>query len=403
MIMTPQPPTRARIFAVAAGLFVIWGLALWLYNSLFFKFGKFFALSPAEIAGTLALFHIAYVLMALPAVAFVRQFGFKLCLLAGLSVFAVAAFVLYLAIIRQSPLDFLAAVAVIGACGAWLDIALNPMAAIAGGRESLLLRMNFAHAFNGIGLFAGYFIGVAVLGRDYMLTPGTTPENTAHPYVLVGLGAMLLAFLIEQIALPDDASKGSARGAHHTLLGDDIRAALADRSFVFAALSLAAYCAVLTILWTASYQYVHTEQRGHLVPILERGWLWFALGRLAGALLMRIIDPMRLLLGSAVACLATIAIAAVIGGPVGWIALVAASLFLAITYPTLFGAGLARHWEQLAVAAGVLVIAAGLSNALSSLVSSYVLDALEWRPRVVVALALPFEAVVLTFALKARR
>ena len=394
---------RSRVFAVAAGLFAIWGVALWLYNSLFFKFSLFFDFGAAEAAWTLAAFHVAYVLLALPAVRFHRGFGFKLGILVGLSVFGIGAFLLYLAIIQHSSLCFFGAVVVIGSCGAWLDTSLNPLVALAGNPATLVRRMNLAHTFNGAGLLAAYVTGLTLLGKDYRLASGATAQLSARPYVLVGLGAILLAFLIEQVALPAFAAKGRAKTAKAPNLREEIRTLLSDNSFVIAAVALGAYCAVLTILWTANYRFQHVELPGHVVPILERGWLWFAIGRVAGTILMRWIDPIRLLQVCAALCLVAIAVAAAAGGMVGWVALLSGSLFLAITYPTVFGTALSRSPAQIAVATGLLVIAAGIGNGLSSLFGSLALDAYSVSPRIVILAALPLEALVLTFALTARR
>ena len=69
---------QARVFPVAAGLFVIWGVALWLYNALFAKFAALFAFNFSQLAWTQAAFHITYALLAIPAVLFHRKFGYKL-------------------------------------------------------------------------------------------------------------------------------------------------------------------------------------------------------------------------------------------------------------------------------------------------------------------------------------
>lgn len=388
----------ARIFAVTAGLFVIWGLALWLYNALFFKFSHFFALGPVQIAWTSATFHLAYVLLALPAVLFHRRFGFKLGLLAGLSVFGIGAFLLYLAIAQHATGYFLCAVMVIGSCGAWLDTALNPLAAIAGAPQTLLRRMNVVHAFNGVGLLAAYVTALTLLGRDYVLSSGTSAQTSAGPYVLVGLGAILLAFLVEQVQLPAFVSKGVSKAPS---LAIDLSALRGDKEFMRAALALGAYCAVLTVLWTAAYKYQHSELPGRVVVVLERGWFWFLAGRLAGLALMRWIAPLQLLLASAGLCLVMIAMVSLFGGHTGWMCLLVASFCLSISYPTIFGTALQQHGTRLAVAAGVMVIAAGIGNALSSLGTSLALDAFQINPRLVIAMALPFEAVVLYFAWRA--
>jgi FHS family L-fucose permease-like MFS transporter len=394
---------QARVFAVAAGLFVIWGLALWLYNALYFKLSYFFGFSHVHVAWTLAAFHVAYILLAIPAVLFHRQFGYKLGILAGLSVFALGAFLLYLAMVQHSSAFFFSAVLVIGSCGAWLDTSLNPLAIVAGNPQTAVQRLNLAHAFNGFGLFAAYLIGITLLGNDYLLSTGVTAQLTARPYVLVGLGAILLAFLVEQITLPAFASKGTKKVTENISgLRAEIRLLLSDKAFLLAVVALCAYCAVLTFLWTANYKYHKIELPTHIIQIFERGWFWFAIGRLAGPVLMRWIDPVRLLQWCAALCLAAITLSAAIGGMTGWVCLLSGSLFLAITYPTVFGTALCQNPTRMALAAGLLVIGAGIGNALSSLVASLALDSLNLNPRVVVLMALPFEAVILMYALRSR-
>jgi len=404
MMTDEKSALKARVFAVIAVLFVIWGVALWLYNALFFKFTHFFELSATAIAWTLASFHFAYAALAVPAALFHRRFGYKLGILAGLSVFGIGAFLLYLAIIRHESLYFAAAVIVIGSCGAWLETSLNPLAVIAGKSETIVRRLNLMHAFNGLGLLIACVIAVSLLGKGYQISSGVTAQSSAQPYVLVGLGAILLAFLIEQVPLPDFAAKGTvtskATSDGKIDLRSDIGVLLSDKGFLIAAAALFAYGIVLTLLWTANYRYHNLELPGQSALIIERGWFWFVIGRFAGVALMRWIDPARLLMGCTVVCLAAIAVTAAIGGLIGWIAMLSCSLFIAITYPTVFGTALNHSRSRLALAAGLLVIASGIGNGLSSLWASFVLDALGLNPRLVVVAALPFEAVVLWFALR---
>jgi MFS transporter, FHS family, L-fucose permease len=383
-------------FAVAAGLFAIWGLALWLYNALFFKFSEFFAFSPVHVAWTLALFNIAYFLLAIPGALFHRQFGYKLGLLFGLSVFALGAFLLYLAIIQHSSVCFLGAVVMIGSCGAVLDTALNPLAVESGKPQTSVARLNAAHVFNGFGLFAGYVAAIWLLEGHFQLSVGATAHLSARPYVLVGLGALLLAFLVEQISLPAFATNPTEKTSD---IRAELRTLLGDRLFQIAAASLCAYTVVLTILWTSNYNFRVIELPGHSVVLIERGFFWFAIGRCVGAALMRWIDPIRVLQWSAGLCLIAIAITAAAGGMVGWVCLLSASFFLSIMFPTVFGSALCRHRSRIKLAAGVLAAAAGIGNALSSLIVTVGLHALHLNARVVILAALPFVAVILVYSL----
>jgi FHS family L-fucose permease-like MFS transporter len=311
ILNTPQEREGLRLtLVVTVGLLAIWGMAFWLFNALFFKFTHFFALKPVAIALTYGGLHLAYVLIAIPALLFHRKFGFKLGILAGLSVFGVACFLLFLAMVQQETLYFLGAVTVIGACVAWLDSSLNPLAVMAGRPQTAVKRLNFAHAFYGIGLFAGYYTAVFVLGPDYLLSKVTAAE-AVRPYVLVGLGAILLAFVVEQITLPRFASTGCGKSSAWR---DDVGWLLQDRRFRISAMALAAYSVVLSLLWTANYRYNVHEMSSHLITVFERGSFWFALGRICGVVLMRWLEPMLILRASSALCLLAIAVSAATGG-----------------------------------------------------------------------------------------
>ena len=395
--VSEAPVARRTAFAVAAGLFAIWGVALWMYNALFYKFSEFFAFQPAHVAWTLGLFHIAYFTLAIPAALFHRQFGYKLGFLFGLSVFALGAFLLYLAIIQQSSVSFLGAVVMIGSSGAWLDTSLNPLAMEAGNPRTSVLRLNFAHVFNGFGLFAGY-VTARWLIEAHQLSVGATAYLSARPYVLVGLGAILLAFLIEQIPLPAFATNRTGRASD---IREEVLSPLRDRNFQIACAALCAYTVVLTILWTSNHNYRVQEVPGHGAALIERGFFWFAIGRCVGTALMRWIDPIRILQWSAGWCLVAIAITAMVGGLWGWVCLLSASLFLSIMFPTVFALELCRHPKHTKIAAGVLAAAAGIGNALSSLSVTPALHAMNVR--VVILSALPFLAAILAYSLVAHR
>lgn len=380
-------------------MFVIWGMALGLYYSFFFKFSAFFALPRIYVGLTFALFHIAYFALAIPAAVFNRQYGYKLGFLFGLSAFALGAFLLYLAIIQQSRVCFLAAVATMGASGAWLDSSLNPLVVESGRAETSLLRLNLAQAFNAFGLLIGYVVAISLFDRHFQLTVGLTSHLSARPYVLIGLGAILLAFFVEQITLPSFATR---RAQEITGIGGEFRTILRDRTFLIAAASMCACCAVLTILWSSNYRYHLSELPGQTVPLFERGFFWFAVGRCAGALLMMRVDPIRVLQTCAVLCLTAVVITAVTGGTVGWVSLLCASAFLSVLYPTVLGSALSPHRTRMALAAGLLVMAAGIGSALSALAVHFALEIALVNPHVVIGVATPLLAIVLAYAVAFR-
>ncbi|MGA7714030.1 MAG: MFS transporter [Rhizomicrobium sp.] len=389
--------TGQRIaFAVIAGLFVIWGLALWLYNALFFMFANSFAFEPVQVAWALSLYSIAYCLLAIPAALIHRRFGYKLGLLFGFNVFVFGAFLLYLAIIQNSIACFLGAIVMMGSCGTLFDTSLNPLAVEAGSPQTSVARLNLAHVFNGFGLLVAYFAVIWLTERNYHLSPGAEAHSSLRPYVLIGLAAILLAYLFEQVSLPGFAANPTERASD---IRGELRSLFRDRNFLIAATSLCAYTIVLTILWTSNYNYRVHELPGHSVGLIERGPIWFVIGRCVGTAFMRWIDPTRLLQWTTGLCLIAIAITAAAGGMVGWVCLLSASLFLSIMFPTVFGSAICRHRTRMKLAAGVLVAAAGFGNALSALFVALALHALHIDARIVILLALPFLAIILIYSL----
>jgi MFS transporter, FHS family, L-fucose permease len=385
---------QTTAFAVTAGLFAIWGITLWLYNALFNEFSKLFAFSPSQVAWTLSLFNIVYFVLAVPAALFHRQFGYKLGLLSGLSIISLGAFLLYLAIIQHSCVYFLGAVVMMGTCGAWLDTALNALAVEAGRSETSVVRLNFAHAFNGLGLLAGCLTARWLIETHYQLSTGATAQLSARPYVLVGLGAILLAFLIEQMNLPAFATSRAGKASH---IREEIHPLLGDKGILFAAAALCAYSVVLTVIWSSNPHYGRLELPGHSVGLIEKGFFWFAIGRCVGTALMRWIDPIRLLQWCTGLGLIAVVMAAVLGGMSGWVCLISASLFLSIAFPTIFGIALGGRGLHIKLAAGFLATAAGIGNAVAPLFVTPAVQALNIR--VVILLALPFLAVILFYAL----
>lgn len=394
-IPTPSHADR-RSLALAAGLLLLWGLGFWGFNALFFKFAHFFALTPLGTAFAFGAFHLAYVLVAIPAVLFHRKFGYKIGILVGLSAFGIAAFLFYPAMARHSHLYFLCAVPVVGACVAWLDSSLNPLAAMAGSKETAVKRLNLAQAFNGVGVFCGYVIAVSLLGPRYLSTD-TGGEELVRPYMLVGLAAIFLAFVIEQITLPRYACSGSGAA---TPWRRDLGALMRDRRFGFTALALGAYSIAIAILWTANYRYNEHVMASHAMVLVERGSFWLAMGRICAVVLLRWLSPMRLLQLCTALCIPAIIIAVATGGSTGWFALLACSFLLASAYPTIFGTGLQDNWTRMALAAGLMVMASGIGNVLACFSASLALDVLMIDPRAVILAALPFALVVLVYALK---
>lgn len=381
------------VHLAAAGLMLISGLALGLYQSLFFRFASFYGFHPFVVGAIFAAFYVAYFLLALPASLFHRRFGYKLGFLLGLSAFATGTFVLYLAVVQRNFGFFLIAVTLMGSCGALLDTSLNPLAVMAAKRSNAVVRLNIVHLFHGLGLFIGYFVAVVGFDEHFERSLELATPLSARPYLLIGLAGVLLAFFVEQVAFPPFIGK-----SHASSLRQELGALLGDKGFRGAAAAVFSCGAALMLLWSSHYRYHVNELPGHVIALIERGWIWFVAGRVVWCVLMRWMDPVRLMAVGVWLSVAAIAMAAALGGTMGWISLLSVSALFAIAYPTVLGLALDRQVNHITLAAGLLLAAGGIGCAVFAVSTNLLLDVFFIPPRLIVCLALPLFAVVLHYA-----
>jgi MFS transporter, FHS family, L-fucose permease len=391
---------------VVACLFATWGAAQWLFNTICPSFVPFFQLDPEQYAWTMSLFHIAFLLLALPAALFHRLFGYKLGILFALSVFSLGPFLIYPAITRHSYPSFLGAVAVMGAGWAWLETAMNPMAMELGRRETAVRRLNMVQSLYPVGLLIGAFSAQWLLQRNYRLSVGDLAEAVARPYVWIGLGVLMLAFFIERIELPKVAIARSGRAGG---IRGEWRSVFTRPAVLVGAMALCAYNLSQAITWGIGFNFMLHEV--HNIPPMEIGPLYmkifliccvlYAIGRFAGTALMGWMESNRMLALFCIISMALIAVAAVCGGGFGLGCLVASSLFMSSIYPTVFGNAIRDMGAATKLASGVLVVGAGIGSALGPQLMRLVSGTVD--ARIVTLLALPCLAVIVAFTVIVRR
>lgn len=378
---------------VAVLLLVMSGIVWGLYQSLFFRFASFYDFRPTLVGLIFSVFYIANSLVAIPSSLFLRRFGYKLGFLLGLCAFAIAAFIFYQAVVQRRIDSFLIAVAMMGTCNALLDTSLNPLVIEAGNPSTSVVRLNIAHIFNALGLCAGYFFSVVLFGDHFEVTLGGATPYSARPYLLIGLGAMLLAYYVEHISLPSFVREGKTNTLRH-----EIVSLFRDRTFFLSVVSVFSCCAVMMILWASHYKYHVNELPGHVIMLFERGWVWLIVGRIVGCVLMRWVAPMCLFRWCICLSIIAVAVAAVLGGVAGWVSLLSVSALFSILYPTIIGYALDRYRAQIRLVAGLLVAAGGIGSAVFAVSTNFALEVLSVNPRVVICFALPLFAVIFVYA-----
>ena len=153
--LLPVPPQYMRAFLLVSSLFLLWGIA----NSMLDVLNKHFQdhLHISTQKSNLVQFcgYFAYFLMGLPAGYFMKKFGYKNGILAGLGLYALGAFMFYPATLAGEFVYFLGAVLTMGCGIAVIETAANPYVTVLGDRETGAQRINFAQILNGVGIIVG--------------------------------------------------------------------------------------------------------------------------------------------------------------------------------------------------------------------------------------------------------
>ena len=328
----------AVAFVLTVSLFALWGLGHRLYDAVIPQFAAALGLRGWKFTLAHNVYGFAYFLGAIPAALYARRFGYKAAIILGLGSVCLGAFVLYpAAVTREFPYFLLAVTAL--SCG-WivLEVAANPLAASLGTVETAVRRLNIAQSFYPFGALAGVFAGRWVATHNIALPAVRSVYTVLHPYILIGVGIMALAFLIEDTQFPSIATEGikdlkSAVRELRTLLSRPLFAFGVAAQF-FGVLGMAA-------TWSLSEQFSAAAFRSISPLALSDVLIWslavFAAGRLAGTALMYRYEPDLLLTAFACGGLVFVGAAAFVNWPLGTILLIASNFFLSITWPTILG------------------------------------------------------------------
>ena len=402
-----------HLLVLVVSLFFLWGVANNLNDILIKQFKKVFELSDFQAGLVQSAFYFGYFTLAVPAAMFMRRFGYKGAIVLGLLLYASGAFLFYPAAEKHAYVLFLLALYVIASGLAFLETSANPLITVLGPREGAAQRLNLAQAFNPLGSITGVLVGQHFIlsGNEptvEQIAAMTTAERAAFyatesaavqvPYLVIGAIVVVwaLLFMISRFPRTRDTDAEDARGSGKARLVDLLR----DRYFMLAVAAQFFYVGGQVGVWSYLIRYAQVTVPGTPEKVaanfLTAGLVIFMLGRFAGAALMRYVAPARLLAAYALinAVLCTVAVA--LPGPVGLYALVAASFFMSIMFPTIFALGLDGLDDEKRKLGSSLLVMSIIGGAILTAVMGATSDAfgIHW------AMAVPLFsfAIVLTFA-----
>jgi FHS family L-fucose permease-like MFS transporter len=367
-------------FLSVTSLFFAWGFITSNNDPLIVTLRAAFSLNYTEALLTQIVSFLANGLLSLPAAWLCSRFGSVDTILASLGLMVLGCLSVLISTDSNSFLPILAALFVLAAGFTGLQVAANPLAADLGPPHRSHFRLNFAQAFNSLGVVLGVHFGSLVMlgglsprarapAREAILNS----VDRAYLIMAVLLAALLILF-------------GVLRKFLSSVAPDQLRpapvgmfAALRSRWAVFGAIAIALYVGAEVSIGSIMINFLN--QRHVLdLPFETAGtylanfyWGGALCGRIVGTLLLTRMRADGLLAGCGIIAAALCVTVLFGSGPLIGYAALAIGFFNSIMFPTIFSITLERSNVPQSATSGLLS-AAILGGALLPLAVGAIAD-----------------------------
>lgn len=372
-------------FALVTSLFLLWGLANNMTDTLLAAFKRIMDMSDAQTSLIQFAFYGSYFCFALPAAIFISRHSFKSGIILGLLLYAAGAILFLPAAYAASYGFYLVAIYIMAGGCSVLETTANPYILSMGTPETATRRLNIAQSFNPIGSIIG------ILMSKYFILKDISLYSVSGTYASLGL--VLIAILVAMLFVKMPAGRDSGnRSGIIASFGRLFR----NRLYRYGVVAQFFYVGAQIGVWSFTIRIVMQElgvleaQASTIYLITIIG---FCLSRFIYTWLMKWVSPAKLLLAGGV--LSTLMTAVVVlGAGSGWlliVALVLISFFMSLMFPTIYGLSLggvaqSEHPDDAKLGASGLIMAIlggalltplqGLVSDNSSIYMSYIIPAI---------------------------
>ena len=342
-------------FAAVTSLFFAWGFITSNNDPLIVALRAAFSLDYTEALLTQIVFFLAYGLLSLPAAWLTSRIGAVDMILCSLALMAGGCLLVVLSTKAGDFRPILAALFVLASGFTALQVAANPLAAALGPARRSHFRLNFAQAFNSLGVVVGVHFGSLVMlgdpalqGDRNVLGSGAQRSEllSAVDRAFTIMAALLLGFLLVFAILRRFLTDVAPN--HRQKAPSGMFEALRSPWAVFGATAIGLYVGAEVSIGSIMINFLNQSQVLAL-PFDQAGsylakfyWGGALVGRLVGTALLTRLPPSRLLVGcgtvASLLCLTVL----LTDGPVEGYAALAIGFFNSIMFPTIFAITLER-------------------------------------------------------------
>ncbi len=357
-------------FAAVTSLFFAWGFITSNNDPLIVAMRAAFSLDYTEALLTQIVFFLAYGVLSLPAAWLSSRIGLVDTILVSLAIMTCGCFAVASSTGFGAFWPVLAALFVLAAGFTSLQVAANPLAAELGPPSQSHFRLNFAQAFNSLGVVIGVHFGSLVMLGDPALGKIAGSELAPRERVAL-LSAVDRAFLIMAASLATllflflllrkfltGVAPNSKRPAQARMF-EGLRSSWA----IFGSLAIGLYVGAEVSIGSIMINFLN--QPNVLSLPFETGGIYLANFYWGGALAGRIVGTLLLTRIRANGLLAACGIVAALlcitvllsSGPVSGYAALAIGFFNSIMFPTIFTITLERSGVSKSSTSGLLCLA----------------------------------------------
>ena len=321
-------------FALVTSMFLLWGLANNMTDTLLAAFKRIMSMSDTQTSLIQFAFYGSYFCFALPAALFIRRRSFKSGIILGLLLYAAGA-MLFLPAARVASYGFyLVAIYVMAGGCSVLETTANPYVMSMGDPRTATRRLNIAQSFNPVGSILG------ILMSKYFILDDISLYSISGTYAALGL--VLLGILVVMLFARMPSGKDDDRG-------DSVRASfrrlLSNRLYRRGVVAQFFYVGAQIGVWSFTIRLV-MQETGRLEAAASSIYLLSIIGHCLSRFiytgLMRWFSPSRLLTFGGVMS-ALLSLTVVLSAGTGWLcitSLVLISSFMSLMFPTIYGIAL---------------------------------------------------------------
>ena len=321
-------------FALVTSMFLLWGLANNMTDTLLAAFKRIMSMSDTQTSLIQFAFYGSYFCFALPAALFIRRRSFKSGIILGLLLYAAGA-MLFLPAARISSYGFyLVAIYVMAGGCSVLETTANPYVMSMGDPRTATRRLNIAQSFNPVGSILG------ILMSKYFILDNISLYSISGTYAALGL--VLLGILVVMLFARMPSGKDDDRSDS---VGASFRRLLSNRLYRRGVVAQFFYVGAQIGVWSFTIRLV-MQETGRLEAAASSIYLISIIGHCLSRFiytgLMRWFSPARLLTFGGVMS-ALLSLAVVLSAGTGWIcitSLVLISSFMSLMFPTIYGIAL---------------------------------------------------------------